>query len=570
MENVKNEELKHSCAHLLAHAVKELFPGVKLGFGPPLEEGFYYDFGNAHFTEDDLKKIEEKMREIARKNFLIEKTEVTRVQAKMLFKNEPFKMEHLESLKDKIYVAKQGSFTDLCGGKHVKNTGEITAFKLTKLAGAYWKGDQRNEQMQRIYGIAFSSEKKLQDHIKMLEEATKRDHRKLGRELDLFSFHETSPGSPFFHPKGSIIILELMKFLREEYRKRGYTEVITPLIYGKALWLTSGHWNYFKENMFILNMDEKEAALKPMNCPSHMLIYKANLHSYRELPIRYADFASLHRNELAGVIGGLTRARKFSQDDAHIFVTEDQIENEILEVIDFLKHVYNDVFKIQYRLELSTRPEKFLGDSERWDKAEKILAEILKKKKIPYETKPGEGAFYGPKIDIHVTDALNRSWQLATVQLDFQLPERFDLTYEGQDNKKHRPVVIHRAILGTFERFIGVLIEHYAGKFPLWLSPVQVKLMTVNERNIEFAREVCKTLSENEVRVELDDRSESIAKKVRDAQMERVYYAITIGDKEMEKKTLAIRTRDGNVSFGVSVENFMEEVLTKIRKRANE
>ena len=570
MNGVKNEELKHSCAHLLAHAVKELYPEVKLGFGPPLEEGFYYDFGSSHFAEDDLKKIEERMRDIVKRNYPIEKSEITRVQAKMIFKNEPFKIEHLDELKEKIYSAKQGNFTDLCGGKHVKSTGEIKAFKLTKLAGAYWKGDQRNEQMQRIYGIAFSSEKELQDHIKMLEEAAKRDHRKLGRELDLFSFHEVSPGSPFFHPKGSIIILELMKFLREEYKKRGYAEVITPLIYDKALWLTSGHWNYFKENMFILNMDEREAALKPMNCPSHMLVYKSNLHSYRELPIRYADFASLHRNELAGVIGGLTRVRKFSQDDAHIFVTEDQIENEILEVIDFLKHVYNDVFKIEYRLELSTRPEKFLGDSEKWDKAEKVLADILKKKNIPYETKPGEGAFYGPKIDIHVTDALNRSWQLATIQLDFQLPERFDLTYEGPDNKKHRPVVIHRAILGTFERFLGVIIEHYAGKFPLWLSPVQVRLMTVNERNLGFAKEVCKTLSENEIRIELDDRQESIAKKVRDAQMGRSYYAVTIGDKELENKTLAVRTRDGKVSFGVKPEDFLSDLKKKIKERSNE
>ncbi len=569
MKGVKNGELKHSCAHLLAHAVKELYPEVKLGFGPPLEEGFYYDFGNSHFTEEDLKKIEERMRDIVGRNYPIEKSEITRVQAKMMFKNEPFKIEHLDELKEKIYSAKQGNFTDLCGGKHVKSTGEIKAFKLTKLAGAYWKGDQRNEQLQRIYGIVFPTEKELEQYLRMLEEAAKRDHVKIGKELNLFSLSEFAPGFPFFHPKGTIIWNELEKFLHE-LECKDYLFVITPLVMDKQLWLQSGHWEHYKDNMYFMKIDERDFALKPMNCPGHILIYKQHLHSYRELPLRLAENGTVHRHELSGVIHGITRVRKFTQDDAHIFCREEQLEEEVMGILNLDREVFRILGFNDYVVNLSTKPEKAMGDPKLWEKAEKALENALKRADVKYQIRVGDGAFYGPKIDFDVKDALSRSWQLSTIQLDFQMPDRFDLTYEGADNKKHMPVMIHRAVIGSFERFIGVLIEHYAGKFPLWLSPVQVKLMTVNERNLDFAKEVYKTLSENEIRVELDDRSESIAKKVRDAQMERAYYAVTIGDKELEKKTLAVRTRDGKVSFGIKPEDFLSDLKKKIKERSNE
>ncbi len=568
MKNVKNEELKHSCAHLLAHAVKELFPEVKLGFGPPLEEGFYYDFGNAHFTEADLEKIEQRMRDIAKRNYPIEKSEITRIQAKMMFKNEPFKLELLDDLKEKVYAAKQGNFQDLCGGKHVKSTGEIKAFKLTKLAGAYWKGDQRNEQLQRIYGIIFPTEKELNDHLKMLEEAARRDHVKLGKELDLFSLSEVAPGFPFFHEKGAIVWSEIENYLHEVY-KNSYRFVVTPSIMDKKLWLQSGHWEHYKENMYFTKIDERDFAVKPMNCPGHIMIYKHRLHSYRDLPMRLAEFGAVHRHELSGVVHGLTRVRKMTMDDAHIFCREDQIEEEIVSLLQLIKDVYVTFGFQEYVVNLSTRPENAMGDPKLWERAEHGLKSALEKAKVKYELKVSEGAFYGPKIDFDVNDALGRMWQLATIQLDFQMPERFDLAYEGADNKKHRPVMIHRAIIGTFERFIGLLIEHYAGKFPVWLSPVQVRLMTVNERNNKFAEEIHKMLREGDIRVELDSRPESIAKKVRDAQLEKIPYAITIGDKEMEKNALAVRTRDGKVTFDVKPGKFIEEISKKVRERTD-
>jgi len=474
------EKIRHSASHVLASAVKELFPEAKLGIGPAIDDGFYYDFDLKHtFIPDDLKKLEEKMQEIIEKDLDFKKSKKTRNEAEKILKEEPYKLELLKDLPDdNITFYTHGSFIDLCAGPHVKNTKEIKAFKLLKIAGAYWRGDSKNKQLQRIYGTAFSSKKELDDYLKKLAESEKRDHRKIGQQLGLFFFHEYSPGSPFFEPKGTIIYNELLSFIREEYKKRGYLEVITPQIFNKALWETSGHWKHFKEDMFILNIDNSEAALKPMNCPSHVLIFKNKIRSYRELPLRIADFCVLHRNELRGVLGGLTRVRKFSQDDAHIFVTEEQLEKEILGLMDFVEYVYKKVFNFNYIVNLSTKPEKAMGDPKLWDKAEEALKNALKKKKIKFNIKEGEGAFYGPKIDFDIKDSLDRSWQLATIQLDFQMPLNFKATYEGKDGNKHTPIMIHRAILGSLERFIAILIEHFAGKFPLWLSPIQVKVLT--------------------------------------------------------------------------------------------
>ncbi|MBI2499744.1 threonine--tRNA ligase [Candidatus Woesearchaeota archaeon] len=563
------EKIRHSASHVLASAVKELFSEAKLGIGPAIDDGFYYDFDLKHtLTPDDLKKLEEKMQEIIGKNLDFKKSKKTRNEAEKILKDEPYKLELLKNLPDNnITFYTHGSFTDLCAGPHVKNTKEIKAFKLLKIAGAYWKGDSKNKQLQRIYGIAFNSKKELEEYLKKLEEAEKRDHRKIGQQLELFFFHEYSPGSPFFEPKGTVIYNELLNFVREEYKKRGYQEVITPQIFNKALWETSGHWKHFKEDMFVLNVDNSEAALKPMNCPSHVLIFKNKIRSYRELPLRIADFCALHRNELRGVLGGLTRVRKFSQDDAHIFVTEEQIEKEILDLMDFIDTVYKKVFNFRYVVNLSTKPEKAMGDPKLWEKAEEALRNALNKKKIKFNIKEGEGAFYGPKIDFDIRDSLDRSWQLATIQLDFQMPLNFKATYEGKDGNKHTPIMIHRAILGSLERFIGILIEHYAGKLPLWLSPVQVRILTLTDRNEKFAGDVLKKLRDNNIRVELDDRSESIGKKVRDAQLEKIPLTITIGDKEQENKTLAIRTLDGKVKFGVKVEEFINDLLTEIKEK---
>ena len=563
------EKLRHSASHILASAVKELFPDAKLGIGPPIQDGFYYDFDLKHvFTPEDLKKIEKKMQEIINKNLDFKKSKKTRAEAKKILKNEPYKLELLKDLPDnEITFYTNGDFTDLCIGPHIENTKEIKAFKLLKLAGAYWKGDSKNKQLQRIYGTAFPSKKELDDYLSKLEEAEKRDHRKIGQHQELFFFHDYSPGAPFFEPKGTIIYNELLNFIRQEYKKRGYQEVITPQLFNKALWETSGHWQHFKEDMFILKMDNSEAALKPMNCPSHILVFKNKIRSYRDLPLRIADFCVLHRNELRGVLGGLTRVRKFSQDDSHIFVTEEQIEKEILDLIDFIDYVYKKVFNFNYVVNLSTKPEKAMGDPRLWEKAEESLKKALKKKNIEFNIKEGEGAFYGPKIDFDISDILERKWQLGTIQLDFQMPLNFKATYEGKDGNKHTPIMIHRAILGSLERFIAILIEHFAGKFPLWLSPVQVKVLTLTDRNKEFAEEVFKKLKENNIRAELDDRPESIGKKVRDSQLEKIPLTITIGDKEQENKTLAIRTLDGKVQFGIKVDKFITDLLKEIKER---
>ncbi len=564
----KLETLRHSCSHVLAQAILALFPNAQLAIGPPIDTGFYYDFGNLAITKDDLPKIEAKMQEIISQDLKFKKLKLSRKEAEKLLHSQPLKLEILAGLKDDdITFYQSGSFTDLCAGPHVESTGKIKAFKLLKIAGAYWRGDSNKPMLTRIYGTAFFNKKELEDFLKMQEEAEDRDHRNLGQQLELFSFNELSPGSPFYHPKGTIIYNELLTFLREENKKRGYQEVITPLLYEKTLWETSGHWQHFKDDMFTLKIDNREFALKPMNCPSHCIVYKTRIHSYRELPLRIADFAPLHRNELRGVLSGLTRVRKFSQDDAHIFTAEEDVQKELDGVLDLVTHVYKRIFNIELAALLSTKPEKYMGDERTWEKAEKMLEYALNRRKIKYEIAKGEGSFYGPKIDFKAKDALGRSWQLATIQLDYQMPARFELTYEGKDGKKHPVVMIHRAILGTFERFMAILIEHYSGKLPLWLSPVQVRLLTINDSNIKFAEALLSRLKEDNIRAELDDRQETISKKVRDAQLAKVNLIVTIGDKEQKSKTLAIRTLDGKVKFGIKIDLFIKEIREKIAKK---
>jgi threonyl-tRNA synthetase len=560
--------LRHSASHVLAQAVLELFPETKLAIGPSIDTGFYYDFDTKKpFTPEDLEKIEKKCLEIIKKDLKIKKVLKTRAEAKKILNNNPYKLELLNDIEDKkISFFQQGDFIDLCKGPHASSTGEIKAFKLLSLAGAYWRGDAKNKMLQRIYGTAFYDKKDLKKFLYVLEEAKKRDHKKLGEQLDLFSFHEEGPGFPFFHPKGMIVINELLDYWRQIHTKYDYKEVKTPIILNKSLWLKSGHWDHYKENMYFTKIDNRENAIKPMNCPGGILIYKSRLHSYKEFPLRVGELGLVHRHELSGVLNGLFRVRSFTQDDAHIYCTEKQAEKEVINVIKLADEMYK-TFGLTYELELSTKPEKHIGSDEVWEMAEKALENALKKLKLKYKLNPGDGAFYGPKIDVHVKDSLGRTWQCATIQLDFAMPEKFDLTYDEKDGKKHRPVMIHRTIYGSLERFLGILIEHYAGKFPLWLSPTQVKILPLTDRSLKFAEELKVNLEKNNIRTEIDVRNESMSKKVRDAQNEKVNYMVTVGDKEVEANKLAIRTREGKVSFGVSIDKFIKDLQKEVQDR---
>ncbi|MBW2997451.1 threonine--tRNA ligase [Candidatus Woesearchaeota archaeon] len=561
------EVFRHSTAHLMAHAITELYPYAKLTIGPVVEEGFYYDIDHDPFKQEDLKKIEKKMHDIMKQKQPIERREISKKDSLKLFSDNEYKVEMIKELEgETVTIYRQGSFVDLCRGPHVPNTGMIKAFKLTKIAGAYWRADAANKQLQRIYGISFPTKEELKEYLKMREEAEKRDHRKIGKEMELFSFHVESPGMPFIHAKGIIIWNELMNLWREEHRKAGYVETRTPIMLNKVLWERSGHWENYRENMYLTKVDDQDYAIKPMNCPGGMLLYKEKIHSYKEFPLRVGEIGLVHRHELSGVIGGMMRVRMFHQDDAHIFMTESQIKQEILGVINLTDKIYRQ-FGLDYRLELSTRPEKSIGTDEQWEIATNGLRGALEETGKEYEVSEGEGVFYGPKIDFHIKDAIGRTWQCATIQLDIQLPERFDITYEGEDGKKHRPVMIHRTIYGGIERFLGILVEHYAGKFPLWLSPVQVRILTVADRHNEYAEFLRKKFFDAGVRVELDDRAESIPKKVREAQVQKINYILVVGDKEQENETVNVRTRDNVVHGEKKPDGFMKEILEEIKER---
>nr|MDO8099779.1 threonine--tRNA ligase [Candidatus Njordarchaeota archaeon] len=561
------EVLRHSAAHILAHAVTELYPEALPTIGPAVEDGFYYDFDMEPVSSDDLKKIEAKMNEIIKADLLFKKIIVPKNQALELFKANKFKVELVgEFGGDQVTVYEQGEFKDFCRGPHALSTGKVGAVKLTKVAGAYWRGDANNPQLQRIYGVAFPTEKMLKDYIHMIEEAEKRDHRKLGQELELFSLHEEGPGMPFFLPKGLALKNKLIELLREEYKKRGYVEVSTPQILSTNLWKRSGHLESFKENMFFTEIEGADYALKPMNCPGAILIYKEKKHSYRELPLRMAEFGIVHRYELSGTLSGLLRVRFFTQDDAHIFLAPELIRDEIIELIDFVDSIYK-IFGFEFRVELSTKPEKSIGSDEAWEIATKGLRDALEYKKMKYKLNPGEGAFYGPKVDFHIKDAIGRTWQCATIQLDMNLPERFDLTYIGEDSKEHRCVMIHRVILGSLERFMGILIEHYAGKLPLWLNPVQVVVINVADRHGNACMNVKEQLDKNGIRVSADLRSETVEAKIRDAHLQKINYILVVGDREVKDNTVTVRTRDNVVLGAMKIEDFIEKLNHEVKER---
>jgi threonyl-tRNA synthetase len=562
------EVIRHSSAHLMAQAVKRLFPDAQVTIGPVIEDGFYYDFKYERpFTPEDLERIEEMMRAIVSENLTINREEISRAEAIALFRSmgEQYKVEIIEGFSpdEIISLYRQGEFVDLCRGPHVPSTGRIPAFKLTSVAGAYWRGDERNEMLQRIYGTAFASEKELRHHLALLEEAKRRDHRRLGKELDLFSFHPVAPGSPFFHPKGAVIYNELIAYIRRLYQRYGYQEVVTPQIFDVELWRRSGHYEHYKENMFFTEIEGRDFGVKPMNCPGHTYIYAAKKRSYRDLPLRYADFARLHRFERSGVLSGLTRVRSFAQDDAHIFCTPEQIETEVSSVLRMVNEVYSAFGFEEVRFYLSTRPPKRLGDDATWDRAEAALISALADNGISYQLNAGDGAFYGPKIDFVVFDALRRDWQLATIQLDFLLPERFDLAYTTDQGNEARPVMIHRAVLGSIERFIGVLIEHCGGNFPLWLAPVQVKVLTITDNQEAYARSVHEQLVQAGIRSELDLRNEKLGYKVREAEIQKVPYMIVIGDKEVSTATVAPRGRKGEKIPPLTVAEFIARLAAE-------
>lgn len=563
---------RHTASHVLAHAVKRLYPEAKLGIGPAIENGFYYDIDfKEPISSDDLKAIEKEMKKIVKDKLPIRRREMPKQEAEKIFreKGETYKLELIADLpEDEVISAyEQDDFIDLCTGPHLPHTGIVKAFKLTSLAGAYWRGDEKNPMLQRIYGTAFPTKERLQEYLNLLEEAKKRDHRKLGRELELFSLHEEAPGFPFFHNNGAIVWQELTDFWRQEHRKAGYEEIKTPLILNRSLWEQSGHWDHFRENMYFTNIDEQDYAVKPMNCPGAMLVYRTKMHSYRDFPRRIAEMGIVHRHELSGTLHGLMRVRNFTQDDAHIFMLPDQVEDEVAGIIELMDKFYT-VFGFDYRVELSTRPEKAMGTVEMWDKATGILDNVLQSKNIDYKINEGDGAFYGPKIDFHLEDCLGRSWQCGTIQLDFQMPEKFDLTYIGEDGDKHRPVVIHRVIYGAMERLIGLLIEHYGGAFPSWLAPVQVSVIPVTDRSHEYAKKIYDQLNEEALRVTLDDRNEKVGYKIREAQIKKIPYMLIVGDQEVESGQVAVRHRSDGDLGAEDLSIFIDKLKIEISEKS--
>jgi len=562
---------RHTSSHILAQAVLRLYPGTKLAIGPAIENGFYYDFESDHrFSEEDFIKIENEMQKIVKDDVDIERFEMSREEAiqYMEERGESYKVELIEDLPEDSILSfyKQGEFVDLCAGPHLPTTKPVKAIKILSVAGAYWRGSEKNKMLQRIYGTSFPKQKQLDEYIHRLEEAKKRDHRKLGKELDLFSIQEEGPGFPFFHPKGMVIRNILEEFWRKAHRKRGYDEVKTPIILNEQLWHTSGHWDHYKENMYFTNIDTMDYAVKPMNCPGAMLVYRRKMYSYRDFPIRMAELGLVHRHELSGALHGLMRVRSFTQDDAHIFMLPEHVKDEIKGVIDFTDYMYS-IFGFKYHIELSTRPEKSMGTDKEWEMATNALKDALEEKGLSFKINEGDGAFYGPKIDFHLEDSIGRTWQCGTIQLDFQMPQRFDLTYIGKDGEKHRPVMIHRVIYGSIERFIGILIEHFAGKFPAWIAPVQVKILPIADKFHDYAKKVSADLEKAEIRFEVDDRNEKIGYKIREAQLQKVPYMIIIGEKEMESDSISVRSRDHGELGSQNLNNFIEKVLEEVQNK---
>ena len=562
------EAYRHTSSHILAQAVKRLYPDAKLAIGPAIDNGFYYDFDvDKPFTVEDLEKIESEMKKIIKDDLKLERFTLSRDEAIKFMeeKGESYKVELINDLPEGATISfyKQGDFVDLCAGPHVESTGKVKAYKLLSVAGAYWRGSEKNKMLQRIYGTSFAKKSELDEYLHRLEEAKKRDHRKLGRELDLFDIYEEGPGFPFFLPKGMVLRNILEDYWRKEHKKNNYQEIKTPIILNEDLWHRSGHWDHYKENMYFTKIDEGDFAIKPMNCPGGMLAYKRKLHSYRDLPQRIAELGLVHRHELSGALHGLMRVRCFTQDDAHIFMTPDQVKDEVLGVINMIDSFYK-VFGFKYHVELSTRPEDSMGSDEQWDLAINSLKDALDTKGMEYKVNEGDGAFYGPKIDFHLEDSIGRTWQCGTIQLDFQMPERFDLTYVGPDGERHRPVMIHRVVFGSIERFIAILIEHYAGAFPTWLSPVQVKILPLIDKHVEYALKVQKELEDKGIRVEVDARNEKIGYKIREARLEKVPYMLIIGDKELENNAVAVRSRkDGDIG-AILVSEFIDKILKEV------
>lgn len=564
--------LRHTAAHVMAQAIQHLYPGTKFAIGPAIDDGFYYDLESDHvFSQEDFAAIEKEMAKIAKANLPIEKKILSRNEALEFFRsrNQDYKVILIQDLPEDAIISTytQGDFTDLCRGPHVRSTGKLKVFKLMTVAGAYWRGDEHNKMLQRIYATAFFDKEELDRFLFVRAEAEKRDHRKLGKQLNLFSFHEEGPGFPFFHPKGMVIRNELIAYERELFREFGYEEIMTPIILSKKLWLQSGHWDHYKENMYFTQIDEEDYAVKPMNCPGGILYYKTNQHSYRELPKRVGEFGIVHRHELHGALHGLFRVRVFTQDDAHIFMTQDQMKDEVIKTMEMYRKLYS-VFGLEYHVELSTRPENSMGSEELWEISTNALRDAVEAAGVPYVINEGDGAFYGPKLDFHIKDCLGRTWQCGTIQMDMQLPERFDVNYVGEDGEKHRAVMLHRAGYGSLERFIGILIEHFAGAFPSWIAPVQVKVVPVTEKHMNYARSVADALSASNVRVEIEEGNDTLGYKIRKVQIEKVPYTLVVGDKEMNGHTVSVRSRKNGDEGSLPVAVFVSNLIREIRDRS--
>ena len=565
--------LRHTASHVMAQAIQHLFPGVKFAIGPAIDDGFYYDLDSDHvFSQEDFAAIEKEMSKIAKENIPLVKKVLPRDEALQYFKDkgQDYKVMLIEDLPEEetISLYEQGDFTDLCAGPHLKSTGKVKTFKLMTVAGAYWRGDSKNKMLQRIYATAFFSKEDLDHYLFVRAEAEKRDHRKLGKQLDLFSFHEEGPGFPFFHPKGMILRNKLMDYERELFKEFGYVEIMTPVILSKKLWLQSGHWDHYKENMYFTQIDDEDYAIKPMNCPGGILFFKTQQRSYRDLPMRVGEFGLVHRHELKGALHGLFRVRCFTQDDAHIFMTQEQMKDEVIKCMAMYQKMYG-VFGLEYHVELSTRPENSMGSDELWEISTNALREAIETAGVPYQINEGDGAFYGPKLDFHVQDSLGRTWQCGTIQMDMQLPERFDVNYIGEDGEKHRAVMLHRAGYGSLERFIGILIEHYAGAFPTWIAPVQAKILPVTDKNLEYAKSVAAAMSESDIRVEVEEANETLGYKIRKAQMEKVPYMIIVGDQEMKGHTISVRSRKNGDLGSQSLPMFVANLIREIKEREN-